>query len=241
MEEDLGFTTEEATNLLKEDARRFQKPPAAVQRLVTMRGAEPAMGKAMDGIVPRGLIKSLRVGEGRGATTWDEEAGVCWLLAYNGFHQNGHKNDCYKVFLRLHADDELLPSEADYVAFFESSDADDEDYEGVFHLGLLEELSAISKGLLQDARANPGTESVRTFRVNGEQIMCIDAIVEADGQAEEGWMGLRLPDNEFLADADLYEMVAGLLPEDVLPTFETQFRDRDRMPGEIVLRWDHYQ
>ena len=214
-----------------------------MERAVTMRGNEPAQGKPMAGIRPRGRVRSLRVGQGRAVTTWDAEADVCWLLAYHWFHQNGHSEDCYNIFLDLHNNgDRLLPSVDDYEAFFESSDADaEDDLEGALTLSLLERLQIVSAELLEEARANPRVEAVRTFNVNGRQIMLVDALVEADGKAEEGWMSLRLPEDEHLNDSDIYELIATLLPEGVYPIYEDKFQQRERMAGEVVYRWEHWE
>lgn len=208
-----------------------------------MREDDPDKGEPISGIRPRGKVCSLHVGKGRAVTTWDEEADVCWLLAWNGFHRNGHPKDAYQVFLELHINgDNLLPSPKDYEVFFDTSDTEEDDYGAVSRLTLLEELAEISADLLREARDNPNIEAVRTFRVNGgRQIMCIDAVVEPDGRAEEGWMGLRLPEDEHLSDNDVYELLAALLPGDVDLSYEQKFRDRERMAGEIVWRWTHFE
>lgn len=182
------------------------------------------------------------MGQGRAVTTWDEEEDVCWLLAWHWFHRNGHPDDCYNLFVSLHVNgDNLLPSEADYDAFFDSSDEDEEDYEGVVQLVLLEELAAISEALLVEARARPNVEAVRTFRVKGQQIMCVDALVEPDGRLEVGWISLRLPEDEHLSDLDVYDLLLSVLPKGVTPIYEMKFRDRERTPGEIVYSWEHQE
>lgn len=164
------------------------------------------------------------------------------MLAWHGFHQNGHPEDCYNRFLDLHNNgDKLLPSDDDYDQFFDSSDEVEDDYDGVMSLGLLDELRIISRELLDEARSHPAVEAVRTFRVNGRQIMCIDALVEEDGRYEDGWISLRLPEGEYLSDEDVYDLLLSVLPEGVAPLYEMNFRDRDRMPGEIVYRWEAWE
>lgn len=240
LQDDLDLTEQDAERFASLDARSFETAHKAVENFVAMRGTEPAMGKAIHGVRPRGLVRSLRVGQGRAVTTWDEEEDVCWLLAYNGFHQSGHPDDAYNVFVELHDnDDDLLPTAEDYELFFNTTDDDEEDYDGVVRLSLLDQLSVVSAELLQEARAHPLKEAVRTFNVNGKQIMCVDVLVEDDSYAEVGWMSLRLPEDEHLTDAVVYELLSALLPEDVHPLYETKFRDRDRMSGEIVYRWEY--
>lgn len=48
----------------------------------------------------------------RGATLFDEEQGVIWLLAY-GRHRSGTKHDFYKVCPALAREDRLLPTDDD--------------------------------------------------------------------------------------------------------------------------------
>jgi hypothetical protein len=200
------------------------------------------MGKAIHGVLPRGRVRSLRAGQGRAVTSWDEEEDVCWLLAHSGFHQNGHPDDAYNTFVELHINgDDLLPTEEDYDRFSQSTEDDDEDYDGVLRLSLLDQLTEVSAELLQEARAHPLIEAVRTSRVNGKQIMCVDVHVEEDAYAEVGWMSLRLPEDEHLSDDVVYELLSALLPEDVHPLYETKFRDRPRMSGEIVYRWEYLE
>ena len=207
-----------------------------------MREHDPEKGEPIHGIRPRGKVCSLHVGQGRAVTTWDEEEDVCWLLAWHWFHRNGHPDDCYNLFLALHNNgDKLLPTQEDYESFLDSSDADEDDFDGVMRLDLLDELAAMSRELLDEARAHPNVEAIRTFRVNGHQIMCVDALVEEDGRFEDGWISLRLPEDEHLSDLDVYDLLVSVLPEGVMPLYETKFRGRERMPGEIVYHWEHWE
>ncbi|WP_377322543.1 hypothetical protein ACFJIY_24070 [Pimelobacter simplex] len=241
LEEDLGAAEDEVGSLLQRDARSFTDLHDAVEKFVGMREDDPEKGEPVHGIRPRGKVCSLHVGTGRAVTTWDEEEDVCWLLAYHWFHRNGHPDDCYNIFLDLHNNgDRLLPSASDYATFFDSSDEDEEHESSALTLDLIEELELVSAELLCEARSNPSVEAVRTFRVNGRQIMLVDLVVDSGGSAEEGWMSLRLPEDEHLSDSDLYEMLAALLPEDVHPIFTNKFQDRDSMPGEIVYRWEQW-
>lgn len=241
LEEDLGLSEKDAAKFRDRDARTFRDRHEALDRFVEMRADEPAKGKAIDQVKPRGRVRSLRVGAGRAVTTWDPEEDVCWLLAYHWFHQSGHKDDCYNIFVELHLNgSRLLPSGTDYEVFLDSIDEEDGTDLGVVSVSLIDELEAVSAELLEEARAKPNVEAVCTFRVNGRQVMCVDMLVEPDGFAEEGWMSLKLPEDEYLSDRDVYELLASLLPDEVVPIYETRFRDRERMPGEIVYRWDFY-
>lgn len=154
---------------------------------------------------------------------------VCWLLAYHEFHQNGDPDDAYNVFIALYSAGQLLPTDKDWEEVL--AEEDDE---------FLDELRRAGERLLERARANPGHEEVETWHDGGHQVMCVDLLVEADGQAEVGWMGLTLPENEVLSDREVFDLVAQLLPPNVKPLYSLKFKDRDRRRGEIVYSWEWY-
>ncbi|MGI8727755.1 MAG: hypothetical protein ACR2K6_08790 [Solirubrobacterales bacterium] len=66
-----------------------------------------------------GLVTSLPVGvlahghDHRGATWFDEDHGVVWLLAYR-LHRSGQPDDFFPWAQQLDADEELFPTAADY-------------------------------------------------------------------------------------------------------------------------------
>lgn len=214
--------------LVYQDARHFENSHPAVTKFVAMRGAAPDAGEPIYGPFPRGLVCSLHVGGARAVTTWDKRENVCWLLAYNHFHRNGDPDDAYAIFLGLYNSGDLLPTEEDYAAFF----ADEED-------AFFDRMLEAGQKLLERARANPGREEVETWH-NGSQVMCVDVLVEGDSRAEDGWMGLTLPDDEALTMDDVFRLAAALIPADADPIFSDRFRDRERRRGEIVYRWEHY-
>ena len=225
LEDDLGCDKD----LVKKDARDFEDVHPAVKKFVSMRGASPSTGEPSYGPYPRGQIRALHVGAARGVTAWDESEDVCWLLAYNDFHRNGDPNDAFVVFNSLYSAAQLLPTDDDYEHFF----ADEQE-------AFLDRMLDASRQLLESARENPGREEVRTWG-NGRQIMCVDVVVEGDSSAEEGWMGLTLPEDEAAPDTEIYELVGELLLPGVVPIYSDKFRDRVRRSGEIVYHWTHYE
>ncbi|MDQ4125715.1 MAG: hypothetical protein M3134_08970 [Actinomycetota bacterium] len=62
-------------------------------------------------------VYSLHCGQSRGATWYDEDQRVVWLLAY-GLHRSGSRNDAYTKFVRLARNDALFPTEDDYFRIF---------------------------------------------------------------------------------------------------------------------------
>lgn len=226
MTDDLGLESD----LVGHDARLLKDAHPAIAKFVALRGVAPRDGEPTFGPYPRGLVRSLHVGAARGVTTWDEVEEVCWLLAFGSFHRNGDPNDAYKIFNLLHTNDTLLPTAADYEALF--LDRDDR---------LVDRLRIAGARLLAEARRSPGTEAVETWHDRGRQVICVDLVVEDDGEAEDGWMGLTLPSDERLSDSEVYDLVAALLPDAAHPIWSATFRGRPRRTGEIVFRWERYE
>lgn len=195
-----------------------------------MREADPAGGEPTSGPYKRGLIRSLHVGSARAVTTWDADEDVCWLLAYDEYHRNSEPNDAYAVFNRLFEADRLLPTGEDYDAIL--LDISEDWIERFFEAGIR---------LLERARAHPGSDEFETWEDGGREVICVDMVVDGDDSAEEGWVGITLPDNEMLTNEQVYEVVAGLIPEDATPLYCKRFRDRELRRGEIVYRWESYE
>lgn len=216
--------------MLKSDARAFLDAHPAIRKFVSMRSAAPAGGEPTHGPYKRGLICSLHVGSARAVTTWDDHEGVCWLLAFNDYHRNGDPNDAYNFFNDLYSAGKLLPTEADYEAFF----ADEED-------DFFERFAEAAARLLEKARANPGIEELETWYDGGSQLMCVDVLVDGDDYTEEGWVSLTLPDGEFLTDDEFYDVAVRLVPEEVEPLWSPTFRQRERRRGEVVFNWTLYR
>ncbi len=155
---------------------------------------------------------------------------VCWLLAYDEYHRNGEPDDAYAVFNDLYSAGRLMPTEDGYDSILLARS--DDWFERFFEAGIR---------LLARARAHPGSEAFETWEGGSRQVICVDMVIEGDDSAEEGWMGVTLPDSDMLTDEQVYELVAGLIPEDATPLYSTRFKDRERRRGEIVYRWEFYQ
>jgi hypothetical protein len=223
---DLGLKRD----LVERDARDFADSHAAVKKFVTMREADPAGGEPTYGLYKRGLIRSLHVGSARAVTTWDDVEDVCWLLAYDDYHRNGEPDDAYAYFNDLYSVGRLMPTGEDYDAIL--LDTSEDWIERFFEAGIR---------LLERARGHPGSDEFETWEDGGRQVICVDMVVEGDESAEEGWMGVTLPDDVTLTDEQVYELVAGLIPDSATPLYCDRFKDRERRRGEIVYRWEFYQ
>jgi hypothetical protein len=91
--------------------------------IAAFRDRRAAIGSAgqepIQSLLPKIVAFSLHVGRRRGATWHHREAGVIWLLAV-GYHREGHVDDAYAYFARLHAAGRLLPDREDMLAFVRS-------------------------------------------------------------------------------------------------------------------------
>ena len=118
-----------------------------IKALIKRRRETPSDTKLVSPL-PGGLdVYRLAYGDRhRGATWFDEDNRVVWLLAY-GQHEFEGGGDAFPYFKDLHAGGRLLPDEADYKALFDDRASR---FAGVARHDAVH--------LLQAARADPGTE-----------------------------------------------------------------------------------
>jgi hypothetical protein len=114
--DDLGIPTERVHPPIDELAESNDVIAAFRDRRseIVSAGQEP-----IQSLLPQVVAFSLHVGRQRGATWHHREAGVIWLLAV-GYHREGHVDDAYSHFARLHAAGRLLPDREDMLAFVRS-------------------------------------------------------------------------------------------------------------------------
>lgn len=104
----------------------------------------------------------------RGATFYDEDANVVWLLAY-GRHRSGEANDFFPFCTELDEKDRLLPTDADYERMF-----DDRGHR--FVDGVLIEAPLA----LKQARENPGEHRLL---LGGEMGAAVAVEIEVEAEA----------------------------------------------------------
>ncbi|MGC9221846.1 MAG: hypothetical protein ACP5H2_10935 [Solirubrobacteraceae bacterium] len=118
-----------------------------VKALIKRRRDSPIDTKRVSPVRDDPEVYRLAYGERhRGATWFDEENRVVWLLAY-AQHEFKGAGDAFPYFKALHADDKLLPSEEDYKDLFKDR---------ALRFAGLAPLEAAT--LLAAAREQPGTE-----------------------------------------------------------------------------------
>lgn len=154
----------------------------------------------------------------RGATLYDSEENVVWLLGF-GYHTSGRTDDVYEVLEGLDREDKLLPTSDDYELFLDSKAID-----------LPEFLRQNSKEMLREAASNPGTE-VR--RVIGGTFP-ISVVIERENGMTATWVAIsyRLLHGEIDPPPEWQQFILAAFfpdrrPEDIrspeqrLPTRET--------------------
>jgi len=118
LEEDLGMSRADVSILLTEIENEV------VQAFVDKRRDHPKGNEPF--VLPKdGPIadKLRRTERWRGATLYDSEENVVWLLGF-GFHTSGRPDDVYEVLEALDRDDRLLPTSEDYDLLLDAREAD---------------------------------------------------------------------------------------------------------------------
>lgn len=89
-----------------------------VRGLVGKRAAAPTGGEEFTGHGTGLSLQKLRFRDQRGATWYEEEKAVVWLLAC-GLHRSGDPDDAYPYMERLGQEGRLIPTDSDYEALFD--------------------------------------------------------------------------------------------------------------------------
>lgn len=227
--EDLKLGPEDSA----EDAEQLCVRHDFIRQFVGKRSQAPATGENILNVSPYGHIKSLHAGRERGATIYDSEMDVCWLLAWGDSHKDGDHNDVYMHFETLSRRDELLPTTEDYEAL-----------ETVTDKSLMDALRLTSDELLHEARKTPGTE-VSThldLRHSGtaDITVAIDLIVDQHDEAEQGWIAIVFPVEPLLRREQIFDLVADLIPKHTRMEsldYATDVHGRPVHYNEIALTW----
>lgn len=230
--DDLGLDPDDAAR----DAHHLSVKHEAIRRFVGKRSGAPGDGENLLNVQPYGHIKTLHVGQGRGATIYDEDEDVCWLLAYSETHAVGERRDGYKHFEWLNTRGELLPTEVDYAAL-----------ETVTASSLMDALRERSAEMVGRARSCPGEEVCDSFNLATGQdariTVAIELCIESTDVAEQGWITFTLPYDAPLKRDHLLDLVADMLPEDLdIETldFATDVNGRPVHHSEIAFTWAYY-
>lgn len=230
--DDLGLEEHDQTR----DAVYIAVCHEAIRVFVGKRSNAPGDGENVLHVCPYGHIKSLHIGQGRGATIYDDEVDVCWLLAYSETHATGERRDAYAFFERLDSRGELLPSDIDYATLGTVTEAK-----------LMDELRVRSGNMYDIAREQSGKEVSETFVLDDGQdasiTVAIELMVEETESAEQGWMSFVLPYDSPLGLTQLLDLVADLIPPHVnSDTVELagDIGGRSIAHNELAFTWSHY-
>lgn len=155
----------------------------------------------------------------RGATWYDEQHGVVWLLAY-ARHEFEDRGDAFPYFKELDAEGQLLPRPADYEALLRERDG-----------RLQSEIDTDAKLILDEARENPGREVVGMLGGAVEVTVTV-MVVESLGEL---YVAVQM---EGLAKEHFVIALAALFEGRNFEEIETanELPDRALQPGELAFR-----
>lgn len=155
----------------------------------------------------------------RGATWFDDDNNVVWLLAY-AQHEFEGTGDAFPYFKKLHAQDRLLPDESDYEPLFADRTSR---FAGVARHDALH--------LLEAARASPGIE--QRGLVGGE--VGVGVAVEIVETLTETYLAIKL---HGLTTENLPMLLAAFFPEYSFEDIESaqSLPTRQLHPDEIGFR-----
>lgn len=209
------------------DVRDYCAEHEALRKMQSQRALDPASGEVMVGYAAG--CRSLHVGRPRALTLWDPGQDVCWLLAYDRNHTTGDRKDAYQTFEHMFSRGLLLPTEDDYLSL-----------EDDLSVELIEAVTQLGQGLMDEARSRPGHEACDSlYREDGLASIVIDVVVIEDEQSklEEGFVGVTLPQGSPWPGVDIYILATALVGGQELLTSETVGRRR-RRSGELAFRWN---
>lgn len=207
-----------------------------LRAFLSKRQHDPDEGENVLRVEPRGRIKSLHVGSGRGATIYDRQNDTCWLLAFDETHAVGERRDAYVKFERLSARGELLPTKEDVMALSTVTTAD-----------VIDALRAHSAGLYDKAAASSGEEIYTSLTLDDGQsasiTISIELLIEQDDRAEQGWIAFVLPHDPQVPEAQILDLIADMLPGHVdVDTLDhaADVNGRAVRFNELAFTWQHY-
>jgi len=141
-------------------------------------------------------------------TFWDPEEDVCWLVGYHEYHAAGDRKDSYEYFAGLHGSGKLTPTADDYELLFEITPE-----------SLIQSLREYGPRLVEQARSMPGREVELSFVAGvdavGVATITVDLVFEVDGSLEQGWVGIRMPENSMWPAGGAVDLAQALMPPEV--------------------------
>jgi hypothetical protein len=195
-----------------------------VVKFQSQRGQEPRGARPIGHLKQRNSIDSLHSGRYRGATWYDEEYGVVWLLGF-GIHKSRNRDDAYQEFLALDEVDRLLPDKADYEALFRERNT------RFVPLMVLEVTS-----LLELARREQAEEHSALLSEGLRVTLLVDQIEIGDEILEEIWFAISVRN---LEKGWLNIVRTALLPDQPPETWEFTKTFPNRGESRTELRFRH--
>lgn len=218
--DDLGLEPGEAS------FEELQSKWKIVRKFIDLRSSLPDGQETFRGALGSDVF-TLHAGRQRGATWYDREYRVVWLLGF-GTHREGDHSDSYAHLERLDKRDQLMPSEEDYEALIVDREAQ-----------LLPTMVAEMRALLSGARATPGKVHSALLASGVAVSLYVYRVVEDDGGLEEFHLAVS---GKHLETRWLSVIRTALWPEDPNASWEYTREFPVERPGaerELCFRHSH--
>jgi hypothetical protein len=172
-------------------------------------------------------VFTLHSGRQRGATWYDREYRVVWLLGF-GIHREGDHNDSYNRIEWLDERGQLMPTVEDYEALIRDR-----------HAQLLPTMVAEARALLSRARSAPGQVHSALLNCGVSISLYVERLIEEGGGLEEFHLAIS---TKHLERRWLSTIRTALWPEDPNASWEFSQRfpvDRGGAEDELCFRHWH--
>lgn len=195
-----------------------------LRKFVDLRSTLPEGSEIFQG-ASHSEVFTLHGGQHRGATWYDHEYAVVWLLGF-GLHREGDHNDAYPYLERLDERGQLMPTEEDYEVLIREREERQ-----------IPQMITEVRALLKRARAVP--EKVQSAMLNtGVTIsLYVEREEDAKGTIEEFHLAVSL---KFLEAKWLSAIRATLWPDSPTEAWEFTRDFPERGEDESELRFRHW-
>lgn len=215
---DLGVEPGEAS--IEELAERWM----IVRKFVELRATAPE-GNETFRSASRSDVFTLHAARERGATWFDREYAVVWLLGF-ATHREGDRSDSYAYLRSLDERELLMPAEEDYEQLIRDRDARQ-----------IPEMIAEVRALLFRARAEPDEVHAAMLNNGVTLRLYVERMEEEGGGVEEFHLAVSL---KFLGRKMLSHIRAALWPEDATASWEFTRDFPQSGDDESELRFRHW-
>lgn len=156
-----------------DDLAEVAKRHPIVSKFLALRSQSPTGQEIFKQVDSRPDVYTLHAGQQRGATWYDKEYYVVWLLGF-ATHRAGHHSDAYELLAELDRKERLLPTVEDYETLLRDRAARE-----------IPEMVFKVRSLLAQARAEPEAFHSTIVRDGVQVRLCVIQAADSTGSLEE--------------------------------------------------------